>query len=154
MVDGGYQRDQSYGEHAPVRGAFHKEVDERRDGRDVLVECREDERCGGEREELDDDVEIPVFACPAHYEAAAEGAERCADCLGDEEGSGAGGGDVADDLKEDGAVVDQREGRHCHEPVCEAGGGDGLVGQEVNGNDGFRGDAGFSINKGEEKEEA
>lgn len=113
-----------------------------------------DAACCCQGEEGDDAVQEVVAACGAHDDACEEGAEGDAGGGGDKAGADAGRGQVLDYGEVDGAVVEDGEDGHCGEPVCEAGGGDGTVEEELHGNDGFAGDAGFGVDEEEEGEGA
>ena len=56
-------------------------------------------------------------------------------------------------MEVDGDVVEQGKDGHCDEPVCQAGGGDGLLGEQAHGDDGFRGDAVFDVDEDEQGHE-
>ena len=149
--DGGHEGEQGDGQHAAVAEAEEGEVDEglpggRGEGESGGEATREDE------DSLDGGVEERVAACAAHDEACADGAERAAEGLRDEAHAGLGGGQ-AFDLEEDWTVKEERVDRHGGQPVCQAGGEDGAVEEEADGDDGFGCDAVFDIDEEGEGDE-
>lgn len=135
VVDGGDAGQEGDGQHGAVAGAGEEEGRVGHPARAVGVEGGDEGTAGDEGDE-GGDAEAQVPARPLHEDAGADGADG--DAQGAEEDAEAGlGGGVAEDLEVDGDVEGEDGVGHGTDQVGHAGGEDGPVDEEADGDDGL-----------------